>query len=67
MENSAAKDSVRKSGTDFLSAKERGRIGYGLASVSAIAKRYSGEAEFMFDDDKGVFICTVLMIAGGDS
>jgi len=63
LENSADKDTVHSRGGRFYSAKEQNRVGYGLASVSAIAERYTGETEFHFDEARGVFISKVLLVA----
>jgi sensor histidine kinase YesM len=63
LENSVDKDTIRNRGSRFYSAKEPGRIGYGLSSVGAIAGRYNGEAAFVFDETRNVFISTVLLIS----
>jgi hypothetical protein len=63
MENSTDKSTIHSRGDRFYSAKEHNRIGYGLSSVNVIAGRYSGEAEFNFDEARGVFISKVLLIS----
>jgi len=60
MENSANAHLTRR-GEGFLSSKEEGRNGYGLNSVTAIAKRCGGEAEFLWDDKTRVFTSVVLL------
>jgi hypothetical protein len=62
MKNSADKGTVRRRGSGFLSAKDFDRIGYGLSSVCAIAKRYNGETAYKFDENSGIFTSTVLLI-----
>jgi len=61
MENSTD-GKVAGRGGAFLSAKAEGRKGYGLDSIRAIAARYSGETEFLYDKDREVFISTVLLM-----
>lgn len=60
MENSG--DVVVKNETGFFSSKEKGRKGYGLDSIKAIARRYKGETEFRYDEEIRMFISTVLLM-----
>lgn len=50
---------VKLSPSGYFSSKEKGRNGYGIDSIKAVAKRYNGTAEFQFDESKGVFSCRV--------
>lgn len=59
MENSGG--DVMQSASGFLSSKGKGRKGYGLDSVKAIAGKYAGAAEFRYDEAAQVFISTVLL------
>lgn len=61
MENSAAGE--RQPGNRNLSAKKKGRVGYGLRSVRAIADRYHGDADFSYQETRGMFISTLLLTA----
>ena len=61
MENSMAGNVTGSSGV-FLSSKARGRKGYGLDSIRAIAGRYYGEADFQADHERNVFISTVILM-----
>lgn len=63
LENSADKTTIHSRGGRFYSAKEPGRIGYGLSSVNVVAVRYHGEAKFSFDEERRVFISSVLLVA----
>ncbi len=56
---------VLKKGKDFASSKAANRKGYGLKSIMTVAKRHHGEAEFFFDNEKGRFTGTVLLLSGG--
>ena len=63
LENSADRDTIRSRGGHFYSVKEQGRIGYGLSSISTIAEKYSGEAEFDYDETRSVFKSVVLLVS----
>lgn len=67
IKNSAAVDTVCQSDAGFLSAKAKGRIGYGLSSVEVIAERYDGGAEFEYDAGAGEFVSTVLLVGRKDA
>ena len=60
MENSTD-GKVAERGGAFLSSKAEGRKGYGLDSIRAIAGRYNGDTEFLYDKDREVFVSTVLL------
>lgn len=62
MENSAGPGTPLGGGA-FASEKEEGRIGYGLRSIRAIARRYGGSATFEYEEETGTFISTVLLAA----
>jgi sensor histidine kinase YesM len=51
----------RTRGGVFLSRKRHNREGVGLASVRAIAEKYSGGAEFMPDNERKIFRSEVVM------
>jgi len=48
-------------GGAFQSSKSPGRIGYGLASVRAIVKRYDGAVTFSWDKEKRLFTSVVVL------
>ena len=50
---------LKKSDDSFFSSKGEDRVGYGLASVRAIAKRYNGTTNFIWDSEEHLFISTV--------
>jgi hypothetical protein len=56
---------IRERGGALLSSKAEGRKGYGLESVRATAKRYEGDARFVYDNEKRVFCSSVLLTCGG--
>ncbi|QIB68987.1 GHKL domain-containing protein [Aminipila butyrica] len=56
-------ENVRPLGGRFLSSKKGGQTGYGLLSVEAIAERYGGKAEFLWDADKQEFESKVTVMA----
>lgn len=60
MENSG--DGVVKNETGFFSSKGKGRKGYGLDSIKAIARQYKGEAEFHYDENVRMFTSMVLLM-----
>lgn len=62
VKNSAEGAAAARNGGGFLSVKAEGRTGYGLASVTAIARRYDGAAEFAFDEAAKLFRSTVFLI-----
>jgi hypothetical protein len=53
--------SIKQLGDTFQSSKGEDRIGYGLASVRAIAKRYNGIATFTWDREKRLFTSVVVL------
>ena len=65
MENSTD-GMIRERYGAFLSSKAEGRKGYGLESVRAAAKRYGGDARFVYDNEKMVFCSSVLLSCGSD-
>jgi hypothetical protein len=52
---------VCERGGAFISSKGEGRKGYGLESVKAVARRYSGDVDFTFDKQNKTFRSTVLL------
>jgi len=59
MENSGG--DIYRSGGGFLSSKTNSRKGYGLESIRVIARRYSGAAEFDYNETAQIFTSTVLL------
>lgn len=66
MENNSNKKPIHR-GYSIVSSKDSVHRGYGLKSIQSIAKRYRGEAEFVFDNNKGKFISTVLLMSNTDT
>ena len=53
---------IREREGAVLSSKAKGRKGYGLESVKALAEHNNGKAEFNYDNEKGLFTSTVLLM-----
>ena len=62
MENSTDGSVARRGGVFLSSKREQQRKGYGLDSVRSIAGKYGGDTEFQYDNDKKVFVSTVLLM-----
>jgi sensor histidine kinase regulating citrate/malate metabolism len=60
MKNSTDGKLIQRGG-EFISSKARGRKGYGLESIRAVADRYGGDAQFLYDEDEKIFSSTVLL------
>ncbi|MDR0491655.1 MAG: GHKL domain-containing protein [Oscillospiraceae bacterium] len=52
---------VKQNGLTFLSSKGEDRVGYGLASIHSIAKRYNGTVSFTWDREKRLFTSIVVL------
>ncbi|MDR0468747.1 MAG: GHKL domain-containing protein [Peptococcaceae bacterium] len=48
-------------GSGFLSSKAEGRVGAGLESITAIARRYNGSAQFHYDENAKAFTSAVTL------
>ena len=52
---------LKQRGNTFVSSKGEDRVGYGLTSIRAIAKRNAGDATFEWDREKRVFTAIVVL------
>lgn len=53
---------VKQVGGRFLSSKQSGRTGYGLASIEGIATKYGGSVDFYWDSNKKEFVSKVTLM-----